>query len=243
MTDGDLCVHAVVRAGHGLGTTAHTVPVRLVAEDGVAAVVSVAPERLLPRRRDLLAHQDLLMDLARHGPVLPMRFGTVAADEAIVRRQLTAAREENLDCLRRVAGRVEINVKAMPATEALAALVRQDPAIQRLRATAARSPSYEASLRLGEAVAGALQRRAARAGQDVVHELSRLAREACPGPEVAGCAVNASFLVDHDAAEEFRRVALEAAGVRRDEVDLRVVGPLPCYSFTKAGSAAARTGG
>jgi hypothetical protein len=240
MTDGDLCVHAVVRAGHGLRTTAHAVPVRLVAEDGVAAVVSVAPERLLPR--DLLAHQDLLMDLAQDGPVLPMRFGTVAPDEAVVRRQLTAAREENLDCLRRVAGRVEINVKAMPATEALAALVRQDPAIQRLRATAARSPSYEASLRLGEAVAAAFQRRAARAGQDVVHELSRLAHEACPGPEVAGCAVNASFLVDRDAAEEFRRVALEAAAVRRDEVDLRVVGPLPCYSFTKAGHAAVRTG-
>jgi Gas vesicle synthesis protein GvpL/GvpF len=251
MTAAALLVHAVVRAGHELppvpattpapagagrvpGDGGAPLPVRLVTEGGVAAVVSEAPDRVLPRRRDLLAHQDLLTGLAEHGPVLPMRFGTVAPDEALVRRQLAAEESGHLEWLRRVDGRVEINVKAMPATDALAVLVRQDPQIRRLRAAAARHPGYEASLRLGEAVATALRRRATDAGGDVVRHLGTLAHEVRPGPEVTGCALNASFLVGRDAAGEFVRAAAEAGAARRDEVDLRVAGPLPCYSFTGA---------
>ncbi|WP_193241842.1 GvpL/GvpF family gas vesicle protein [Streptomyces phaeolivaceus] len=48
------------------------------------ALVSEAPERLRPKRKDLLAHQNVLSEAGAGGPLLPMRFGSVAPDDASV---------------------------------------------------------------------------------------------------------------------------------------------------------------
>ena len=57
------------------------VTVRVLKEQGLAAVVSDAPEGLRPKRRDLLAHQNVLAEAGAAGCVLPMRFGSVAPDD------------------------------------------------------------------------------------------------------------------------------------------------------------------
>lgn len=168
MTEDGIYVYAIVRADHplplGLGGVGDPPGVVERLDEGrVAAVVSQAPPQLRARRRDLMAHQELLLTLADDGPVLPMRFGMVAPDETVVRRQLSDAEERHLAALEDLAGRVEINLKALPADDSLAALVQGDATIRGLRETVRRRPGYEANLRLGEAVATALARRAAEA--------------------------------------------------------------------------------
>ncbi len=237
MSGAGLYVFAIVRAGQPVptsvgGTVASSL--RAVREGELAAVVGDAPERLRPRRRDLMAHQDVLSALAAGGPLLPMRFGTVAADEDIVRGQLREGHERHARALDRLAGRCEFNVKAQPTDRALARVVRDDPAVLRLRNAARARPGFEAEVRLGEAVASALSATAARAGEDLVRELASAAVEACEGPAVRGCVVNASFLVETASAEVFRATADRLAGARADEAELRVTGPLPCYSFVEA---------
>ncbi len=236
MTTAGLHVLAIVAAGHpgpggaaGLGDPPS--PPRVLREGALAAVVCEAAARPVPRRRDLLAHQEVLDRLAAAGPVIPMRFGTVATDEGALRGHLSAAGRRHLETLRRLTGRTEVNLKALPATDALAALVRQDPTVRRLRAAARERPGYQASLRLGEAVSAALSRRAAEAGREVVAELLPLAVDACPGPEVPGCALNMSFLVEAVDAGRFTAEAARLAGERRESAELRLTGPLPCYSF------------
>lgn len=209
---------------------------RLVRQGPLAAVVDRAPARLRPRRRDLLAHQETLAALAASGPVIPMRFGTVAPDEDRVRAHLAEERDHCLAALDRLTGRVEFNVKAFPATGALAALLRDDAGLRRLRDAVRAAPGYEANVRLGEAVAAALERRAAGAGRTAARELLESAADSCPGPEVAGCPVNVSFLVDADGAARFRSESARLAGECRDRAELRVTGPLPCYSFVRTGS-------
>jgi hypothetical protein len=236
VADQGLYVYAVVRAGHRVPSGLHGVggpPERAtsVCEGRVAAVVSPAPPDLRARRRDLLAHQELLLALGADGPVLPMRFGMVAADEAAVRRQLADGEERHLAVLEQVADRVEMNVKALPANDSLAALVKEDASIRRLRETVRSRPTYEANLRLGEAVATALSRRAAEAGRQIVRELEPLTQAASPGPEVPGCLVNMSFLVDRGGSAAFTAEAERLAQRHRDRAELRVAGPLPCYSF------------
>ncbi|MFI9357723.1 GvpL/GvpF family gas vesicle protein [Streptomyces lydicus] len=236
MTDHGVYVYGIVRAGHPLPSHLGGVggPPGIVErrdEGRVAAVVSPAPPDLRARRRDLMAHQELLLALAGDGPVLPMRFGMVAPDEATVRRQLSEAEERHLTALESLAGRVEINVKATPANDALAALVAADAGIRGLRDAMRRRPGYEANVRLGEAVATALARRAAEAGHDVVDALRKRAHASAAGPEVAGCQVNMSFLVSRDDSAEFCAEAERLAQQHRDRVVLRVAGPLPCYSF------------
>lgn len=249
MAPADLYVYGIIRSGQrlpaarrGLGTP--PAPLRLVPAGMVAAVVSAAPESLRARRRDLLAHQDLLLELAADGPVLPMRFGMVAPGERTVHDELAAAEQEHVNALDRCDGRIELNVKALPVEDSLAAVVREDGTVRRLREELRRRPGYEASLRLGEAVASALTARAAAAALAVHSELVPLAVESLAGPDVTGCVRNTSFLVERETEGTFRITLDRLARLHRGSVELRLTGPLPCYSFVAeratAGAAAGR---
>lgn len=242
MTTNGLYVYAIVPQGQqvpaglgGVGTP--PTALRVLSAGRVSAVVSAAPPNLRPRRRDLLAHQEVLLRLVEEGPVLPMRFGMVAADEASVGEQLAGAEERHLVALERVSDRVEMNVKALAPSDALAHLVREDGKIQQLREAARRHPGYEANVRLGEALASALSRRAGAAGRKAVLQLTPLARAVATGPQVSGCVLNTSFLVDKADGGRFEKAARRFAALHRDHVELRVSAPLPCYSFVEpAGS-------
>jgi Gas vesicle synthesis protein GvpL/GvpF len=235
-------VYGVVRTGHPLPAAARgvgAVRIRRLPAGRLTAVVSDVPEGLRARRRDLMAHQGLLLDLARSGPVLPMRFGMVSPDEETVRDRLAAGRDGYLAALERLDGRCEMNVKALPAEDALEPLVREDPQVRRLSEQARRLPGYEASVRLGEAVAASLARRAAEAAGRALRELSALADGAVRGPDVAGCALNVSFLVAREQDARFRAAVERFAAGHHDRVRLRLTGPLPCYSFVPAETAGA----
>ncbi|MEU0989961.1 GvpL/GvpF family gas vesicle protein [Streptomyces sp. NPDC005953] len=244
----NISVYAIVRAGatpprDATGVGGPAVPVRTVRSGRVAAVVSDAPARLRARRRDLLAHQALLMGLAEDGPVLPMRFGVIAPDEAVLREQLVADEASHLATLDRLAGHLEMNVKVLPAQDALGALVAADTTVRRLREEARRRPGYDASVRLGEAVVAALSRRATEAGRRMMRALTPMASAKAEGPEVRGCALNVSFLVARAASERFSSTVEHFAKAHRDHLEVRLVGPLPCYSFVGTQAPAALIGG
>ncbi|MFC9247671.1 GvpL/GvpF family gas vesicle protein [Streptomyces sp. NPDC057136] len=248
MTANGVYVYAIIHADRALpddvgGVGGPPVAVRTVGHGALAAVVSEAPAQLRARRRDLLAHQDLLLRLTDEGPVLPMRFGMVAPDEETVKAQLNRAEAAHLATLQQLAGRVEVNLKALPAQDALAALVAEDKNVRRLREEVRRRPTYDASVRLGEAVATALSRRAAEAGKKALRTLTPLARSVSAGPEVQGCTLNVSFLVDRSDSDSFRATALALADQYREHAELRLAGPLPCYSFVGSESVPATAAG
>ncbi len=238
-TEHQLYVYGIVRADHplpagrpGVGTP----PARLrsLRAGPLAAVVSRAPERLLARRRDLLAHQRSLLALAADGPVAPMRFGMIAADADAVLGELAGAEAEHLQTLERLDGRCEMNLKVFPREDALADLLSADPRLHRLRAAARRRPGYETSVRLGEAIAKGLHRWAAGAAAEALHALSPLADAVVAGPEVTGCVRNTSFLVRRELLDDFVAEATRRADAARRRAELRLSGPLPCFSFVSA---------
>lgn len=248
MTGDGVYVYAITRAGSLLPADANGVgspaaQLRVIRQGGIAAVVSDAPANLRARRRDLLAHQELLLRLSGQGPVLPMRFGMVAPDEETVRGQLAAQEADHLVVLEHLADGVEINVKALPAQNALGSLIAEHKNVRRLRDEARRRPGYEANVRLGEAVATALESRAAEAGRRVLRELTSRARAMAPGPDVQGCVLNVSFLVGRGDSDDFMSAAEKFAESRRERVELRLAGPLPCYSFVSVESIRVRTAG
>jgi hypothetical protein len=239
VTGDGVYVYAIIRAGARLpgdatGVGSPAAQLRAIRQGRIAAVVSDAPPKLRARRRDLLAHQDLLLRLSEQGSVLPMRFGMVASDEEAVRAQLKVREAEHVAALEHLSDGVEVNVKALPAQDALASLVAQDKNVRRLRDEVRRRPGYEATLRLGEAVSAALESRAAEAGRRVLRELTPRARAVASGPEVQGCVLNASFLVNRGDSDAFRTAAERFGRANRDRVELRLTGPLPCYSFVSA---------
>ncbi|TRV81102.1 GvpL/GvpF family gas vesicle protein [Streptomyces sp. 130] len=248
MTADGVYVYAITRAETPLpdglgGVGGPPARLRTVRRGRLAAVVSDAPPDLRARRRDLLAHQDLLLRLMDEGPVLPMRFGMVAPGQDAVERQLAAGEDGHVAALERLAGCHEINVKALAAEDALAEVVAEDATVRKLREAARRRPGYETSLRLGEAVAASLARRAAEAGRRVLRELTPRARAVAAGPEVQGCALNVSFLVEREAGDAFLARARRFAADHRGHVELRLAGPLPCYSFVSAETRPVPAGG
>ncbi|WP_211244208.1 GvpL/GvpF family gas vesicle protein [Actinospica robiniae] len=232
-----LYVYGVTTAAEGAvpaglsGVGGASAPVRLLPAGPIAAVVSPAPALVRARRRDVMAHQEVLTRLSRTAPLLPATFGLIAEDEPSLRASLERDAEAKLAALERVRGRAEMNLKVAAVERGLAELVRGSEKLRRLRAEVERNPDYTARIRLGEAVADGLRQRAELVAEEARRLLFDLVEDAVPGPEADGYVANISFLVDlgqlDAVSEAVERLAAEAAS----HAELRLTGPLPCYSF------------
>ena len=214
-------------------------PVRVLDAGELAAIVSDAPEGLRPKRKDLLAHQNVLAEAGAAGVVLPMRFGSVAPDDDTVTGVLADRAEHYKERLQALDGKVEYNVKATHQEEAvLHRVMSENPEIRAMSDAnrQAGGGSYEQRLRLGEMVVAAVKDREAEDASELQRALEPVAADVSAGPESSGWLVNLSFLVDRDSAESF---LAEVEQVRKGHphIELRVNGPLPPYSFVEPGPA------
>lgn len=236
-------VYCVSQASHPLplddlrGVGAEQTVLRVVRHDGLAAVVSDAPEGLRPKRRDLVAHERVLETLSAAGTVLPLRFGTVAPHDDAVGAELARGTRRYAELLTRLAGHVERNVKGAHREDALLADVLASVPQLRARNEALRAAgggSQPERVEFGEQVSLAVEQRALRDAAYVVAALRPLAQLDRHAPSVEGCFLNVSFLIpaaakgDFDAAIDQLRTAMEGYA------ELRVSGALPPYSFVDA---------
>ncbi|MFJ6664717.1 GvpL/GvpF family gas vesicle protein [Streptomyces sp. NPDC091383] len=214
-------------------------PVRLLTEGELTALVSDAPESLRPKRRDLLAHQNVLAEAGAGGCVLPMRFGNVAPDDDTVTQVLGERADHYRERLAALDGKVEYNVKANHVEDAVLHLVMAEQPDLRALADANRKSgggSYDDKIRLGEMVAAAVKARETEDAAEVRGLLEPTAAAVSAGPESTGWLLNHSFLVARDTAEEFLAV-IEQIRADQPHLELRVNGPLPPYSFVEPGPA------
>jgi hypothetical protein len=214
-------------------------PVRVLAEGRLAAVVGDAPEDLRPKRRELLAHQNVLAEAGAAGCVLPMRFGSIAPDDKTVTDVLAERADHYAERLAALDGKVEYNVKAAHVEDEVLRLVLSENAgLRQLAEEQRRSGggTYEERLRLGELIADAVKTRETQDAADLRQALEPLAAATAAGPESTGWLANVSLLVDRDAAGKFL-AAVDELRQARPHLDMRVNGPLPAYSFVDPGPA------
>ncbi|SDN28316.1 Gas vesicle synthesis protein GvpL/GvpF [Streptomyces sp. cf386] len=214
-------------------------PVRVLKEGSLAALVSEAPEDLRPKRRELLAHSNVLAEAGATGCVLPMRFGSVAPDDDTVTGVLAERTEHYRERLSALDGKVEYNVKATHVEEAvLHRVLSGNPEIRAMTEAnrQAGGGSYDERLRLGEMVVAAVKAQEVEDATDVQHTLEPAADAVSVGPESTGWLANVSFLVGRDEVETFL-TAVEQLRNGHPHLDLRVNGPLPPYSFVEPGPA------
>jgi hypothetical protein len=238
-------VYAITASSHpalpeGMGGVGEPpMQVRILNEGELAAIVSDAPEGLRPKRRDLLAHQNVLAEAGAAGCVLPMRFGSVAPDDGTVTGVLAERATHYKERLQALDGKVEYNVKASHIEEAVLHRVMAESPELRALAEANRTSgggSYDDKIRLGEMVAAAVKAKEADDAAEVQRLLAPVTDAVSVGPESTGWLVNVSFLVDRGTAEDFL-AAVERARGALAHVELRVNGPLPPYSFVEPGPA------
>ncbi|MDQ1024923.1 hypothetical protein QF035_002505 [Streptomyces umbrinus] len=219
----------------GVGEPARQV--RIIKEGDLAAVVSDAPEGLRPKRRDLLAHQNVLAETGAAAAVLPMRFGSVSPDDAAVAGVLAERADHFKERLEALSGKVEYNVKATHDEEAvLHRVMSENPEVRALTEANrnAGGGSYDDKLRLGEVVVAAVQHREAEDAAELQRALEPVAAAVSVGPESTGWLANLSFLVERASAEDFI-AAVEEVRKAQPHLEVRLHGPLPPYSFVEPG--------
>jgi Gas vesicle synthesis protein GvpL/GvpF len=245
---GPLYVYGVVAAGDAPSVDAAGVGedgagIRTVSHGELAAVVSEVEDGPLAAARDLRAHWRVLEEVAAETTVVPVRFGTVIADERALVEDFLAPQSEHLTALvNELRGKVQLNVKAFYDEEQLLRdVVAGSPAVAQLRERVQGMPEaagYYDRIRLGELVSAEVERRRNADSALVVDRLAPLAVAAhSEGASTADMAVNAAFLVESSAVETFSSEVGALTEELGERMRIRYVGPMPPYSFADAESA------
>lgn len=89
-------------------------PIYAIACDDIAFLVSdLEADKIRPERRHLAAHRAVLARLIeREGGILPMRFGAIASSPREILRMLGRGHDAFAQQLRRVAGKIEMGLRA-----------------------------------------------------------------------------------------------------------------------------------
>jgi hypothetical protein len=226
---------AVGGLGEGIGGAAVGI---LPAGPMTALVSPVALGPVAQVRRNMIAHTSVLERAIARTDVLPVRFGTVAPDDAALNTCVAANARGFLAALRDIGGRVELGVKASWRDGVVfSEIVASDAELCRLRdrlRTRPATETYYERVELGRRVEAALAGRRAQETAAIVAELSPLAeREAELRTLDEDMILNRAFLVrrENEAAFDARIQAVAERCASR--VNFRYVGPVPPYNFVR----------
>ena len=214
---------------------------RAIVHGELAAIVSDAAAGT--RAADLMRrHWHVLEAIAATATVLPVQFGTAMdGDAAVASEFLALQHDELLARLSAFDGHVQLTVKGTYDEAALLrSVVDGSPAIadlrRRVRGLSEAAGHFE-RIKLGELVAAEVEQARNADATWLLGQLDGLAVTAKlePAGGLDG-AVNAAFLVERERTAEFAR-ALDAAARDLDgRIELRLLGPLPPYSFAGEGA-------
>jgi hypothetical protein len=208
-------------------------------EDLAAAVGVITAERPPGRRADLVAHSEVVDALAAAGPVVPVRFGSVAASRrAVVEDLLVPEADRFRHLLAELNGRAQFNLRATYLEPAvLAEIVSENPEVAALRERTrdlSEEESYADRVRLGELVARAMDAKRELDSQVV---LDAVLPHSSAYRLRSGTGVNhlldAVFLVEDDQRASFEETLESLAEGMHERARLRLLGPLAAYDFVE----------
>ena len=216
--------------------------VEYVERDGIAAAVGeIAIDRPPGRRKDLLAHSEVVDALVKAGPVVPVQFGSVLADrDSVVHDLLQVDHDYFAGLLDDVRGRVQLNLRATYVEEqVLAEVVQEHPAIAELRERTRDLPSgtmHPDLVRLGEMVSKVMEQRRGE-DADVVLDVVRplIVAEADRAGGGIDHLLEVALLVEEDRVQELEDRLEELAEAVHERIRLRLTGPVAPYDFVGGG--------
>jgi hypothetical protein len=189
-------------------------PVGRIAAAGLVVLVS-EHDHLPPLSEETLWDFEHVIESAmKSGAVLPVRFGTLLATAADVKRMLETRRDELMAKLEQVRGAVELSVRGVwPAAQRPVAAASADTGTDYMRARLAP------------------QRRARELAAQVhahLDDFARASRHRILTRDTVP--VSAAFLIDQGTETEFVR-AVTGLDAGLDDTELVCTGPWPPYSF------------
>ncbi|MFI2367862.1 GvpL/GvpF family gas vesicle protein [Streptomyces sp. NPDC018833] len=232
-------VYAITRADHPLhiddvpGVGDPPARLRAVTARDLTAVVSEAPPGLRAKRRDVLAHQQVIERLMGDGATLPMRFGLLGPDDdqvaAVLEREQTGYSER----LAELDGHVEFHLTvSRDEDDLLREIMTQSEEIRLLNERTRNEPvAHHERVALGEMVSDAVTARRQSEAEELVALLAPAAARTARGEGTGTHFLNVSFLLRSEDTADFSRRVRQEAERRGSAYQLTLTGPLPPYSF------------
>jgi hypothetical protein len=212
--------------GVGLGDQ----PIFCCQEGAISAVVSqIEPQALVAGAAQIWRHEAVVEILAAAGGALPVRFGSLLADEGAVRALLCEQRDAFVAGLGRVRGRVELSLRAIWAYP--------PPAPPPPTADPPRTGRAYIEQRLAEERATAQRRMCAEQIADEIyarldHYAAASVRKLLPSERML---LSAAYLVARADVPHFQ-ADIAAISAERPDIRLLCTGPWPAYHFVAPAS-------
>ncbi len=211
------------------------VEVYTVNYESLAAVVSdTRLQEIDPTRKNVLAHTLVQDELLKKYVLLPMGFGTVSASKDTVRRLLERNYESLVEELKRLAGKIEAELKIFWDEKAMSSENQELLSKLKMEIGSASSPAEAQRLAIeaGKLVERIVQEWKTRYAYGVYRHLKELAVDTrLNDPLGVKNILNASFLIERTRESEFlervHRLDAECAG----KLNFKYVGPLSPYNF------------
>jgi DnaJ-domain-containing protein 1 len=247
MKEGQKHLYGVVGASENLNFG----PIRVGDQEGevypvthkeLSAIVSSTPfmdYKTVPKEfaiRRLLDHQKIIEQVMDSYPIIPFKFGSVAHTEKEVRQILAQGYTLFKSLLPWVRERVECELVAMWDREKVfKALYEEESEIRSLQEMIERKSEREALLekiKLGKLVCQCLKERRSRFKETILSQLKECTESQCDHDVMDDLMIlNMGFLLRKEMEGEFDQKVQYLDQTFLGEVCLRLVGPLPLYSF------------
>ena len=207
--------------------------------DDLTMVVSNHPlSKLTVNRDNLLAHEKVIEEVMKEfGSVLPVRFGTIAANADEIRNLLDRRYREFSGLLRDMDHLVELGVKGVWTNMGaiFKEIEEESPEIRKAKEKIRSSDAandIQARAAVGRMVKDALQRKKEEESERIVNVLRRCAYEhKANGTPADEHFLNAAFLVGRGRENEFDNIMDELSDEYKDRVKFIYAGPLPVFNF------------
>jgi len=185
--------------------------------------------------RSLLGHELVVEYVMKEHNVLPVKFGTVLDTSAEVRNLLVQGYSQFVDILAQTRGKVEVEVAATWDTaRVLQEISKEEDIVMTKKAIACKAEQQTLSdhIRLGQMVKASMDRRRDSYQEQMIDILKTMAIDVQTNVLVSDQMVmNVAFLIEKSNQEQFDRSVRQLNGLFRNEIDFRIIGPLPPYSF------------
>ena len=205
----------------------------VVSESHYTIYDSLAKEKTV---KGLVAHQFVLEKVMASFTVLPVKFGTMVKSAGEVITFLEKGYALLSDELRKMEGKIELDVVAqLEMPKVMAAIYRDSPHIQskqREFALKGNQVAVEEKVTLGQLVAECIQTRKTSSTQLILQALKDEAVDLCLHDVISDeMILNTAFLLEKKHEESFNEAVILLDQKLENSVNFRVVGPLPPYSF------------
>ncbi len=213
-----------------------------VVQRGLAGVVSnyngsdFASLSKVDKLHCLMAHQGIIERVMKDYSILPVKFGTVVEGEDEIRRLLEQGYNKFAQTLDRMDGLMEIEVAATWDLKKVLEEIGNEAEIRQLKHSMAGKSTMEIlemQINAGKLVKESLDRRREGYHGQMMQSLAGTALDIQPNALVADeMVMNVAFLIQRERQEDFDTQVRRIDEAFNDQINFRVIGPLPPYSFS-----------